>query len=101
MSVAITAVIGIYANPQSLERAGDALVNSGGFSEFDICVFLPQEVQDNAEMETFLLSVICCTFQQARLAREIIECTDAQAWFSLKVSFLSADNVATSFSHQN
>ena len=58
-----TAVIGVYASPESLERAGDALVNSGGFSDSDICLLLPQELEGDAKMGAFLLSVSCSTSQ--------------------------------------
>jgi hypothetical protein len=61
--MAETAVIGVYTSPESLERAGDALVNSGGFSDSDICLLLPQELEGDAEMGAFLLSVSCSTSQ--------------------------------------
>ena len=101
MSFAETEVIGVYASPESLERAGDALVSSGGFSDSDICVLLPQDLQGDAKMGAFLLSVSCSTSQQAQLARQIIECTEAQASFSSKIAFLSAANIATGSSRQN
>jgi hypothetical protein len=101
MSSAETEVIGVYASPESLERAGDALVSSGGFSDSDICVLLPQDLQGDAKTGAFLLSVSCSTFQQAQLARQIIECTEAQASFSTKIAFLSTANIATGSSGQN
>jgi hypothetical protein len=42
MTLAETAVFGVCASPESLERAGDELVKSGGFSDADICVLLPR-----------------------------------------------------------
>ena len=87
MSCAETEVIGVYASPESMERAGDALVSSGGFADSDICVLLPQDLQGDARAVAFLLSVSCSTSQQAQLARQIIEGTEAQASFSSKSTF--------------
>ncbi len=101
MSSVETEVIGVYASPDSLERAGDALVRSGGFSDSDICVLLPQDLQGDVKMGAFLLSVSCSTSQQAQLARQIIECTDAQASFSSRIAFVSAANIATGSSRHN
>src|SRR5580693_1208996 len=101
MSSAETEVIGVYASPESLERAGDALVSSGGFSDSDICALLPQDLQGDARTGAFLLSVSCCTSQQAQLARQIIEGTEAEASFSTKIAFLSAATIATGSSRQN
>jgi hypothetical protein len=101
MSSAETEVIGVYASPESLERAGDALVSSGGFSDCVICVLLPHDLQGDAKTGAFLLSVSCSTSQQAQLARQIIECTEAQASFSSKIAFLSAATIATGTSRQN
>jgi hypothetical protein len=101
MSSAETEVIGVYASPESLERAGDALVSSGSFSASDICVLLPQDLQGDAKTGAFLLSVSCSTSQRAQLARQIIECTDSEASFSSKIAFLSAANIATGSSRQN
>jgi|SRR5258708_1277545 hypothetical protein len=99
--MAETAVIGVYASPESLERAGNALVSSGGFSDSDICVLLPQELAGDPKIGAFLLSVSCSTSQQAELAKRIIERTDAQAAFSSAVAFLSTANSATALSRQN
>jgi hypothetical protein len=56
-----------------LERAGGALVSSGGCFDSDICVLLPQDLQGDAKTGAFLLSVSCSTSQQAQLARQIID----------------------------
>jgi hypothetical protein len=101
MSSAETEVIGVYASPESLERAGDALVRSGSFSDSDIYVLLPQDLQGDAKTGAFLLSVSCSTSQKVQLARRIIECTEVQASFSSKIAFLSAANIASGSSRQN
>jgi hypothetical protein len=101
MALAETAVFGVYANPESLERAGDALVKSGGFSDSDICVLLPEGLEDHGKMGAFLLSVNCYTSGQAELAKQILEGTDAQASFSSNVAFLSSANIAAALSYRN
>jgi len=101
MALAETAVFGVYANPESLERAGDELVKSGGFSDTDICVLLPHGLKDRGKMGAFLLSLSCYTSRQAELAKQILDSTDAQASFSSRIAFLSAANIAAALSHEN
>jgi hypothetical protein len=96
-----TAVFGVYGNPDSVERAGDALVSSGGFSNSDICVLLPQDLEGDTLTGTFLLSVYCATTERAERAREIIEHTDAQALFSSEVGLIPTTNATAAVNRLN
>jgi len=72
-----TAVFGVYATPQGIERAGDSLVTSG-FSDSDISVLLPEELDVRTYRASFVLSVNCGTPDQVERAKEILERTMAQ-----------------------
>jgi hypothetical protein len=71
------AVIGVYCTPQGIERAGDSLVTCG-FSDSDISVLLPEELDSDANRASFVLSVSCDTTDQVERAKEILERTMAQ-----------------------
>jgi hypothetical protein len=96
-----TTVFGVYGNSDSVERAGDALVSSGEFSDSDICVLLPQDLEGDMLTGTFLLSVHCATSERAERAREIIEHTDAQALFLSEVGLIPTTNVTATVSRLN
>lgn len=71
-----TAVFGIYATPEGLERAGDSLVTSG-FLDSDISVLLSHEIADSQTPPSFLLSVRCSSSLEIERAKSILERTMA------------------------
>jgi hypothetical protein len=72
-----TAVFGVYSTAEDVERAGDTLVTSG-FSDSDIAVLLPEELDTGMNRASFVLSVSCATTDQIERAKEILERTMTQ-----------------------